>query len=89
METIKVFLGMEFGRFDGYEYGKVLKTYANGDKLVFLDFENDEEDNAWDELYIATADEKFGWYAISSKSVRVDFGNFNYGTSTFHSQFER
>ena len=73
METIKVFLGMEIGRFDGYEYLKVLKTYPNGSKLCFLDHdtvsEPDYEYEAWDDLWLAQPDEKFGWYAHSYSSI--------------------
>lgn len=76
METIKVFMGMEIGRYDGYEFGKVLKTYKNGTKLVWFDHENDDEDESWDELWIAQQDERFGWYGIDSQNVRVNFDDY-------------
>ena len=73
METIKVFMGMEIGRYDGYEFGKVLKTYKNGTKLVWFDHENDDEDESWDELWLAQQNERFGWYGIDSQNVIVNF----------------
>lgn len=89
METIKVFMGMEIGRYDGYEFGKVLKTYKNGTKLVWFDHENDDNDEAWDELWIAQQDERFGWYGIDSKSVRVNLGTFTQGWLTKSAEFDR
>ena len=82
METIKVFMGMEIGRYDGYEFGKVLKTYKNGTKLVWFDHENDDEDESWDELWLAQKnvfDRNYGdteWYGIDSKNIRIDLDDF-------------
>lgn len=73
METIKVFIGMEFGRYDGYEYGKVLKTYDNGMKLLYLENETETNPNEdiWEQLIIAKPDDKFGWYAQDGFDVRT------------------
>ena len=80
METIKVFLGMEIGRYDGCEYGKVLKTYANGTKLVWLDHENDDENESWDELWLAQKNPyphiNAEWYGIDSENVRVNLDDY-------------
>ena len=67
---------MEIGRYDGYEFGKVLKTYKNGTKLVWFDYENDDEDESWDELWLAQQDERFGWYGIDSQDIRVNFDDY-------------
>ena len=88
MEEIKVFLGMEVGRYDGYEFGKVIKTYRNGDKLVFINLDDDDDEEAWDSLYIAKADDRFGWYAVDEIAVRVEFGNFDLGTFTKNTRFK-
>lgn len=73
METIKVFIGMEFGRYDGYEFGVVLKTYDNGMKLVYLEdeTETDPNEDIWEQLIIAKPDDKFGWYAQDGFDVRT------------------
>lgn len=92
METIKVFLGMEIGRFDGYEYLKVLKTYPNGSKLCWFDHDTvsePDEDEAWDDLWLAQPDEKFGWYAIDSMNVRVNLGQFTQGWLSKIAEFDR
>jgi len=92
METIKVFLGMEIGRFDGYEYLKVLKTYPNGCKLCWFDHDTvsePDEDEAWDDLWLAQPDEKFGWYAIDSMDVRVNLGQFKQGWLSKIAEFDR
>lgn len=89
METIKIFMGMEIGRYDGYEFVKVLKTYANGTKLCWFDHENDDADEAWDELWIAQQDDRFGWYGIDSKNVRVNLGEFKQGWLSKSAEFNR
>ena len=73
METIKVFIGMEFGRHDGYEFGQVLKTYDNGMKLCYLneDTETDPNEDIWEQLVIAKPDDCFGWYAQDGFDVRT------------------
>jgi len=73
METIKVFLGMEFGRYDGYEYGVVLKTYDNGMKLLYLEdeTETDPNEDIWEQLIIAKPDDRFGWYAQDGLDIRT------------------
>lgn len=92
METIKVFLGMEIGRFDGYEYLTVLKTYPNGSKLCFLDHDTvskPDDDFSWDDLWLVQPDEKFGWYAVDSKDVRVNLGKFTQGWLSKIAEFDR
>lgn len=86
METITVFTGMEV---HDYVEMTVLKTYANGTKLCFFSFGNDDEDEAWDELWIAQQDERFGWYGIDSKPVRVNLGTFTQGWLTKSAEFDR
>ena len=72
METIKVFVGMEFGRYDGYEYGKVLKTYDNGMKLLYLEGDDtDPNEDIWEQLVLARPDDKFGWYSQDGLDVRT------------------
>lgn len=88
METIKVFLGMEIGEVDGYGFGVVLKTYANGDKLVFIAGGEDDEE-AWDNLWLAKPDDRFGWYGIDSKTISVDFGDFKSDWLERHSKFSK
>ena len=90
MEKIKVFVGMEIGRYDGYEEGVVLRTYANGNKLVFVQGVTDNEDEAWDALWLAKPDDKFGWYGVDDADVRVEFGDFNNsGWFEYNSRFKR
>ena len=89
METIKVFMGMEIGRYDGYEFCKVLKTYANDTKLCWFDHENDDNDEAWDEILIAQQDERFGWYGIDSKPIQVNLGEFKQDWLVKSAEFDR
>ena len=72
MEKIKVFLGMEFGRYDGYEYGNVIKDLDNGYKLVFVDYSDlrkDDDDADWYQILTVKPDDKFGWYTVDG----IDF----------------
>ena len=76
VETIKVFMGMEFGRFDGYEFMQVLKTYNNGMKLCYLGGEDtkvDATEDIWEQLIIAKPDDRFGWYAQDGLDVRTTY----------------
>ena len=75
METIKVFLGMEFGRYDGYEFGQVLATLPNGIKVVGLDYSDlrdEDEDITWCQIVTAKADDRFGWYAQDEINLDID-----------------
>lgn len=75
MEKIKVFLGMEFGRYDGYEFGTVLATLPKGIKVVGIDYSDlrDEDDNTtWCQIITAKADEQFGWYAQGGVDLDID-----------------
>ena len=86
METITVFTGMEV---HGAVEMQVLKTFANGEKLCFFNHNNDDDDLAWDELWIAQPDDRYGWYGVDSQDVRVEFGNFGYEYGFNHkSRFE-
>ena len=73
MEIIKVFLGMEIGRYDGYEFMPVLKTLPNGYKLCWLNHDefHTDEDSTWDEIWIAKPDERFGWYGHDDLPIRT------------------
>lgn len=79
METIKVFTGMEV---HGTVEMLVLKTFANGTKLCWFDHNNDDEDESWDELWLAQKnvfDRNYGdteWYGIDSKDVRVNLNEY-------------
>lgn len=75
MEKIKVFLGMEFGRYDGYEYGQVIKTFPNGNKLVFVDYSDlttDTDDADWYQFLTARPDDRFGWYTVDSLDIDIN-----------------
>lgn len=79
METIKVFTGMEV---HGTVEMVVLKTFANGTKLCWFNHGNDDENESWDELFLAQKnvfDRNYGdteWYAIDSKPVRVNLDDY-------------
>ena len=75
METIKVFLGMEFGRLDGYEMGVVIATLANGLKVVGIDYSDlrGDDNTTWVQIVTAKADERFGWYATDD--IDLDIGD--------------
>ena len=69
--VLKVFLGMEIGRYDGYEFMTVLKTLPNGFKLCWFDHDTDDEDETWDELWVVEPNTRFGWYGYDSLPVRT------------------
>ena len=79
METIKVFTGMEV---HGEVEMVVLKTFVNGTKLCWFDHRNEDEDESWDELWIAQPNPyshiNAEWYGIDSQDVRVDLTGGNY-----------
>lgn len=79
METILVFTGMEV---HGEVEMVVLKTFANGTKLCWFDHRNEDEDESWDELWIAQPNPyshiNAEWYGIDSQNVRVDLTGGNY-----------
>lgn len=75
METIKVFLGMSFGRHDGYEYGTVLMTLANGNKVVGIDYSalrDEDDDTTWCQIITARPDNQFGWYAVDEINLDIE-----------------
>lgn len=75
METIKVFIGMEFGRFDGYEFGTVLATLANGTKVVGIDYSDlrgEDDDTTWCQIVTAKPDDRFGWYAQDAIDLDIE-----------------
>ena len=76
--VLKVFLGMEIGRYDGYEFGTVLRTFENGYKLVFMEGFADEY-GSWDSLWIAKPDDRFGWYGVDDLNVRTETGSHRNG----------
>ena len=77
MEKIMVFTGMEV---HGTVEMTVLKTYTDGTKLCWFDHKTDDENRAWDELWLAQShpfDRDYGdteWYGIDSKNVITIFG---------------
>ena len=77
METIKVFTGMEVH--DTVEM-VVLKTLANGVKICWFDFKNDDESESWDELWLAQKNPysfiDAEWYGIDTLSVQVDLDDY-------------
>ena len=77
METIKVFTGMEV---HGTVEMLVLKTLANGTKLCWFDHNNDDENESWDELWLAQENPythiDAEWYGIDSKNVRVNLDDY-------------
>ena len=76
METIKVFLGMEFGRYDGYEFGTVIMTLPNGSKVVGIDYsdlKSDDDDTTWCQIVVAFPHMRFGWYA--NDEINLDIGD--------------
>ncbi len=60
----------------------VLKTYKNGTKLCWFDHKNDDEDESWDELWLAQKnafERDYGdteWYGIDSDNVRVNLDDY-------------
>lgn len=74
MEKIKVFLGMEFGRFDGYEMGVVIATLANGYKVVGIDYSDlrGDDNTTWVQVVTAKPDDRFGWYAADGLDLDID-----------------
>lgn len=79
METIKVFTGMEV---HGTVEMLVLKTLANGVKLCWFNHGNDDENESWDELWLAQKhvfERDYGdteWYGIDSQNVRIDLDDY-------------
>ena len=79
METIKVFTGMEV---HGTVEMVVLKTLANGVKLCWFNHGNDDENESWDELWLAQKhvfERDYGdteWYGIDSQNVRIDLDDY-------------
>ncbi|MBO7731087.1 MAG: hypothetical protein J6S67_00990 [Methanobrevibacter sp.] len=94
METIKVFTGMEV---HGTIEMKVLKTFANGVKLCWLDHNHDDEAGSWDELWLAQShvfERDYGdteWYGIDSRSVRINLDDYMEGSfrSEYRAEFDR
>lgn len=90
MEKIMVFTGMEV---HGTVEMTVLKTFTNGIKLCWFDHKTDDEDDSWDELWLAQNspfERNYGgteWYGIGSKDVRVDLdGGYK---PEYHATFHR
>lgn len=77
METIKVFTGMEV---HGTVEMMVLKTLANGVKVCWFDHKNDDENESWDELWLAQKNPydhiDAEWYGIDSQNVRVNLDEY-------------
>lgn len=77
METIKVFTGMEV---HGTVEMTVLKTLANGTKLCWFDHKNDDENESWDELWLAQKNPyphiDAEWYGVDSQNVRVNLDDY-------------
>ena len=79
METIKVFTGMEV---HGTVEMVVLKTLKNGVKVCWFDHGNDDEDESWDELWLAQKnvfERNYGgteWYGIDSEDVRINLDEY-------------
>lgn len=76
MEKIKVFLGMEFGRLDGYEMGVVIATLANGYKVIGIDYSDlrgdGDDDTTWVQVVTAKPYAHFGWYATDGLDLDID-----------------
>jgi len=74
METIKVFLGMEVGRYDGYEFGTVLATLPNGCKVVSFDYSDTirEDSRNWYQIGTAFPDMRFGWYIEDTVNLFIE-----------------
>lgn len=77
METIKVFTGMEV---HGTVEMVVLKTLKNGVKVCWFDHENDDENESWDELWLAQKNPynhiDAEWYGIDSQNVRINLDDY-------------
>ena len=77
METIKVFTGMEV---HGTVEMVVLKTLTNGVKVCWFDHKNDDENESWDELWLAQKNPydhiDAVWYGIDSQNVRVNLDDY-------------
>lgn len=77
METIKVFTGMEV---HGTVEMVVLKTLTNGVKVCWFDHKNDDENESWDELWLAQKNPynhiDVEWYGIDSQNVRVNLDDY-------------
>ena len=72
MEKIMVFTGMEV---HGTVEMLVLKTLVNGVKLCWFDHKTDDEDESWDELWLAQKNPynhiDAEWYGIDTKNLIV------------------
>ena len=67
-----VFLGMEFGRLDGREWGYVLSENEDGTKVVLIDFSDIEP--GWIEIFTKCyVDDRLGLYA-GGDHVRLSEG---------------
>ena len=79
METIKVFTGMEV---HGTVEMVVLKTLKNGVKVCWFDHGNDDENESWDELWLAQKhvfERDYGdteWYGIGSKNIQINLDEY-------------
>lgn len=58
----------------------VLKTLANGVKVCWFDHKNDDENESWDELWLAQKNPydhiDAEWYGIDSQNVRVNLDEY-------------
>ena len=92
METIKVFTGMEV---HGTVEMLVLKTLANGVKVCWFDHKNDNENESWDELWLAQKNPynhiDAEWYGIDSQNVRVNLDDYMERKSSrdYKAEFDR
>lgn len=73
VKLVKVFLGMEFGRYDGCEWGYVFGTNPDGTVAVVVPM--NAEDHAYAEIFTACEwNDRFDAYYAGGDNVRIENG---------------
>ena len=78
VELVKVFLGMEFGRYDGAEWGYIFGKNPDGTVAILVP--TNSEDCAYAEIFTACRwDDHFNAYYAGGDQVVIDDGAISYG----------
>ena len=73
VELVKVFLGMEFGRYDGAEWGYIFGKNPDGTVAILIP--SNSEDQAYAELYTACHwNDRFAEYFPGGDCVHIEDG---------------
>ena len=77
VRLVKVFLGMEFGRYDGAEWGYVFGANPDGSVAVVVPMNGDE--TAYAEVYTACKwEDRFNAYYAGGDCVHIQNGMFSW-----------